>query len=253
MAKRKAEGVEKPRSRDKRSKYTRALVHELKTPLTSILASSELLESEIKDEIPASLVKNIRRAALNLELRIGELLELARGETGLLKINKIPLDLGGLIREILSEAGPVAAQKNLLLISDIPALPLVYGDKTRLRQVIHHLLSNAVKFTNKGTIAVSARSDDANFVMVQIKDTGRGIEKDQMDNLFDPYRSKIRAGEEIGGIGMDWRSVKSMLICTEAGFGRKVSPARVPHSIFQCRFIKGKMKMNQLGSRPRWL
>jgi PAS domain S-box-containing protein len=187
---------------DKRSKYTRALVHELKTPLTSILASSELLESEIKDEIQASLVKNIRRAALNLEQRIGELLELARGETGLLKINKIPLDLGGLIREVLSETGPVAAQKNLLLISDIPALPLVYGDKTRLRQVMHNLLSNAVKFTGKGTIVVSARSDEANFVMVQIKDTGRGIDKDQMDNLFDPYRSKIRAGEEMGGIGM---------------------------------------------------
>ena len=149
---------------DKRSKYTRALVHELKTPLTSILASSELLESEIRDEVHAALVKNIRRASLNLEQRISELLELARGEIGLLKINPMPLDLTGLLREILSETAPVAEAKNLLLISDISQLPLVFADRNRLRQVVNNLLTNAIKFTNKGTIAVVASSGEANFV-----------------------------------------------------------------------------------------
>ena len=177
-------------------------MHELKTPLTSILASSELLESEIRNEVHASLVKNIRRASLNLEQRISELLELARGEIGLLKINPMPLDLTGLLREILSETAPVAEAKNLLLISDISHLPLVFGDRNRLRQVVNNLLTNAIKFTDKGTIALIARSDEANFVMVQVKDTGRGIEKDEMDNLFDPYRRKIKTGEEMSGLGV---------------------------------------------------
>jgi signal transduction histidine kinase len=187
---------------DKRSKYTRALVHELRTPLTSILASSELLESEINDSILSALVKNIRRASLNLEQRINELIELARGEIGMLKINPMPLDMSELIREIVSEMTPVASGKGLAMVSEIPDLPLVQGERSRLRQVMTNLLSNAIKFTNKGTVTVRASKYGSDLILVQVQDTGRGIDKEQMEDLFDPYRRKTNTGWEMGGLGI---------------------------------------------------
>ncbi|MBN1191090.1 MAG: PAS domain S-box protein [Dehalococcoidales bacterium] len=187
---------------DKRSRYTRALVHELRTPLTAILASTELLEPEISEKIPLALVKNIQRASLNLEQRINELIELARGEIGMLKINAMPLDMSELIREVVSEMTPVASSKGLVMISTIPALPLVMGDRSRLRQVITNLLGNAVKFTARGTIEVIASHYSLEFVLVQVKDTGRGIRPEEMENLFDPYRRKLPEGQELSGLGL---------------------------------------------------
>jgi signal transduction histidine kinase len=177
-------------------------VHELRTPLTSILASGELLEAEIKDSILLALVRNIRRASLNLEQRINELIELARGEIGMLKINARPLDMEQLLRDIISEMSPIATAKGLLLVSEIGNLPLVMGDRSRLRQVMSNLLSNAIKFTLKGVVSVTAASEGSERVLVQVKDTGKGIDKEQIEDLFDPYRRKVNAGQELGGLGI---------------------------------------------------
>jgi PAS domain S-box-containing protein len=187
---------------EKRAKYTRMLVHELNTPLTSILASGELLETEVADETLVALVKNIRRSSYNLKQRIDELIELARGETGILKIKALPLDLGQLLQEVLSEMSLVASGKGLMLISEIGELPLVNGDRDRLRQVMINLLSNAIKFTGKGVVAVRARYEGGETVLVEVQDTGRGIDKDQMEDLFDPYLRKVPEGQAFGGLGI---------------------------------------------------
>jgi PAS domain S-box-containing protein len=186
----------------KRSKYTRALVHELNTPLTSILASGELLESEIHDPILMALVKNIRLASYNLKQRIDELIELARGETGILKINVMPVDLTSLWREIESEMRPLAAKKGLALKVEQGAnLPLVMADRVRLKQVLVNLISNAVKFTAVGRIDVIVELK-AEFVEVSVRDTGRGISSQELENLFDPYRRKVNEGQQLGGLGI---------------------------------------------------
>ena len=82
----------------RRVEFTRTLAHELKTPLTSVLASSDLLVSEVSDETISSLAKNIRQGAHNLNDRIDELLDLARGEVGMLKLRTEPIDLLRLLR-----------------------------------------------------------------------------------------------------------------------------------------------------------
>jgi PAS domain S-box-containing protein len=187
---------------DKRSKYVRSLVHELRTPLTAILASSELLEMEIQDKILQALVKNIRRASLNLELRINELIELARGEIGLLKINPMPLDMSELIREMVSEMTPVASARGLVMTASIPDLPLSMGDRSRLRQVMTNLLSNAIKFTSKGSIQVTAGKYNSESIIVSVKDTGRGIPPDELEQVFDPYRRKSNEGQGLSGLGI---------------------------------------------------
>jgi two-component system, OmpR family, aerobic respiration control sensor histidine kinase ArcB len=187
---------------ENRSKYTRALVHELKTPLTAILSSSELLEAEIQDKILLALIKNVRSASLTLEHRTNELIELACGEIGILNVEYELLDLAKLTREIAEEIKPLISEKGLALITEISDELIVKGDLKRLSQVIANLLRNAVKYTNHGKIIIRAASNDSDMILVQITDTGCGIEKKQMEHLFDPYRRPAQGGLNYSGLGM---------------------------------------------------
>jgi PAS domain S-box-containing protein len=188
---------------DKRSKYTRALVYELKNPLTEILVSSELLDSLVQEGTQKALVRNMRRASSNLENRINELMELEKGETGKLKINLMPVDLSQLIDQIAREIFPAALNKGLTLEFNIDAsLPVIQGDWVRLSQVINNLLTNAVKYTSTGKIVLTARNYDAENVLFEIKDTGKGLDRDQMEYIFDPYRRKPAGGMQFSGIGI---------------------------------------------------
>jgi len=133
---------------EKRSGYTRALVHELKTPLTAIVASSELLMAETNVEPLASLAANIHHGASNLNERIDELLDIARGEVGLLELNKKPMDVGMVLGRMVAEMNPLASSKGLSLVVEGPARLPAVADEARVRQVILNLLGNAIKYTN---------------------------------------------------------------------------------------------------------
>ncbi len=115
-------------------------MHELKTPLTSIIATVDLLQEQVKDPLQTRMVQNILRSSVNLEQRVNELFELARGELGLIKIEPVPLDMGRLIIEIAAEITPVAQEKGLKLRTEIPAAALTVGRQKPLRQVLINLL-----------------------------------------------------------------------------------------------------------------
>jgi len=186
----------------KRSQYSRSLVHELKTPLTSIVASVDLLESLIKDPVPLKLLGIIQRSSDNLANRVNELFELARGEVGLLKIDAAEMDLCVLIEEVVTEMNPIASQKGLKLSGDCLHDIKLTGDKNRLRQVLSNLISNAIKFTEKGEIQVYMTVTPEKYVLVQVKDSGQGIVQAEMENLFDPYRRRASGQQSTHGLGI---------------------------------------------------
>jgi PAS domain S-box-containing protein len=187
---------------DNRSKYTRAMVHELKTPLTAILSSGEILESEIDNPVLLPVVKNIRKASLNLEYRANELIDLACGEIGILTVETEPMDVGRLIKSVSRETAGVIKDKDLDLKLEIAEIPLIKGDDKRLKAVFANLLDNAVKYTKRGVITIRAKDFDAENLLIQVQDTGCGMENSQIDNLFDPYRRKSTEGQKYGGIGV---------------------------------------------------
>jgi PAS domain S-box-containing protein len=188
---------------ERRVFFTRALVHELKTPLTPVLASSELLASELKEEPYLSLAKNIHNGAVNLNNRISELLDLARMEIGTLQINLRSVDASALLLAIADEMKPaVAGNRQTLEVSVPPSLPLVWADEERLRQVVLNLMINASKFTPEGgTITLRARPQDNNLV-VEVADTGMGIPDDEQKQLFKPYHSRVDDREHLSGLGL---------------------------------------------------
>jgi len=187
----------------KRVEFTRALAHELKTPLTPLMASSELLVNELREEPLLSLAKNINRSASNLNNRIDELLDLARGEIGMLQLKLEPVDLGRLLREVADDMSPMASSQGQSLILELPSsLPLARGDEGRLRQVVLNLLSNASKFTPEGgRIVLRARKDDASFV-VEVQDTGYGMTAEEQQRLFEPYHRLESDREHLSGLGL---------------------------------------------------
>ena len=154
---------------DNRSKYVRAIVHELKTPLTAIISSSDLLREQVHDKTLSAVVGNIWRGSLNLERRINELIELARGEIGMLKIDPKPIDISQLIQDVVSELTPIASGKGLSMIFEMQKLPLVQGDSNRLRQVMINLLGNAIKFTDKGKIVITVSNFESQSALVKFR------------------------------------------------------------------------------------
>ncbi len=134
----------------RRVEFTRALAHELKTPLTPMLISSQVLASELKEEPLLSLARNISRGASNLNSRIDELLDLAKGEIGMLQLKVEPLDASQLLREVAEYVSPVASSRGQSLILELPdSLPLVKADKVRLRQIVLNLLNNALNLHSR--------------------------------------------------------------------------------------------------------
>jgi len=188
---------------NRRIEFTRMLAHELKTPLTPVLASSDSLLAELQDERLLSLARNISRGAQNLNRRIDELLDLAKGEVGILELNCEPMDLLQLLREAAENMAPLVMSKGLSLRLKLPSfLPPVRADVSRVQQVAMNLLSNAVKFTPKnGVIKLKARESNS-FAIVEVEDTGPGISRDEQSRVFEPYQRNLRDKGRLSGLGL---------------------------------------------------
>ena len=196
----------------RRVEFTRALVHELKTPLTPIMSSSDLLVSGLKEEPWLSVAQNIQRGAINLNKRIGELLDLARGEIGMLRLNPKRVDVLKLLRLTGSEMSVVASSNGQILKVELPpSLPRPWADEDRLRQIIQNLLVNATKFTPEGgTITLRAREQNGSLI-VEVQDTGYGIPEEEQRRLFRPYHRQIGDREHLSGLGLGLALCKNLV------------------------------------------
>ncbi|MBN1190556.1 MAG: GAF domain-containing protein [Dehalococcoidales bacterium] len=187
----------------KRADFFRALVHELKTPLTPIVVSSETMLDFIQEETLKNLVRNVYNGAVRLNSRVDELLDISRGELGMLRVNLEPVDPLPLLEEVVRYIQPQLDNKRQSLVLEIPStLPTVLGDESRLRQVLLNLLGNSMKFTPEDgqiTVTTSVRRND---LVVSVRDTGKGIDKSEQDKLFIPYNQIGGDKETFSGLGL---------------------------------------------------
>jgi len=186
----------------RRLEFMRAVAHELKTPLTPILASIETLTDELQDERSLRLARNIAQGASGLDKRVDELLDLSRGEVGMLQLRLESTDLRPMLRAMADNMTPLALSNGLSLIAHLPPnLPKVRADVSRLEQVLTNLMNNASKFTPRGgKVTLSAR-DNGTTIVIEVKDTGPGMSERQKKHLFEPYR-RPEAGVRVRPYGM---------------------------------------------------
>ncbi len=192
--------------RGERLQFINALAHELKTPLTSIVASGGLLLEELKkggQSQEVRLTENILSATKKLEARLSELLDMAKIENLGFKLNLETLDMRPLLHNIANELLPVAAEKHQALTLDIlTSVPMVNADKQRLEQVLFNLLTNAIKFSGEGSKIQLALRKEGNEVVVEVKDNGPGISMEEQTRLFTPYYRIEADRQRFPGLGL---------------------------------------------------
>jgi len=179
--------------------------HELRTPLNAILGFAELLETDLGDTAQAVQVEHIRIAGRHLLSLIDEVLDIARIESGDLKLRLEPQHLDTLAQEAAELLRPLADRQNIALhLTPGLAGIVVLADRQRLRQVFINLLSNAVKYNRPGgRVEIDLRSGE-DQVWVAVRDTGVGIRPDLLPRLFAPFDrlEAERAGVEGTGLGL---------------------------------------------------
>jgi len=183
--------------------FTRMLIHELKTPLTSLTATSQLLLEETKNTRLEKLAKFVLNGANGLNSRIDELNDVIRGEIGMLKLDAGKVNINGFITSIVDETRALAGQYGILIETELEKLPQVNADITRLRQIMLNLINNACLYAAEGgkiTIRDSRWSNSA--AVIEVQDYGRGIPQEEQRHLFKPLYMIHNQPERRGGLGI---------------------------------------------------
>ena len=196
--------------------------HELKTPLASIMAYTEMLaDGEVEDEETRNeFYSIIQNQAQRLNRLIEDILNISRIESGLIKVSKEPVSVVLLIRQAVQAIGAYAAEKNITIDNQTSVvIGQVCADKDMISQVIINLLSNAVKYTPKGgSVTVNSEVDDARQVVsVTITDTGVGIPAEDVEHIFDKFFRVKENNKYAKGTGLGLNLVKEIIESVHQG------------------------------------
>jgi signal transduction histidine kinase len=214
-------------------RFIDTLSHELKTPLTSIIAAAGLLEEELQnaaDKSHLKLIQTIIRNSNSLETRLAELLEIVKTGTGKLQLQFEPVDMKSLILGTCMQISPLVRNKEQTLKTEMPeTLPIMQGDGPRLEQVLLNLMNNATKFTPDGGKIVVRAQRQENGIQVEVEDDGIGIAKEQQSRLFKPYSRLNADRQRHPGLGLGLALSKQVIelhsgriwVESDAGAGAK--------------------------------
>jgi two-component system OmpR family sensor kinase len=204
-------------SRQTQRDFVANVSHELKTPLTSIQGFSQAILDGTADDEPNRYraVEIISGEANRMSRLVDELLDLARIESGQIKMMREPVDLAKVLETCVEKFALQAKESNVELELDTPALPLLTGDTDRLAQVFTNLLDNALKHTPpSGRVTIKAqelkekpkeKAEKASMVEITVTDTGSGIPPEDLKHIFERFYQvdKSRAGKDRGiGLGL---------------------------------------------------
>jgi len=177
-----------------KSEFLANMSHELRTPLNAIIGYSELIQDEMQDENQAQHITDlgkIHSSGNHLLTLINNILDLSKVEADKMTINTETIDVRTLINEVIDTVKPAAANNNNQLIVKFgDTVKFLNTDPIKLHQSLLNLVSNAIKFTQGGTITVQAQWLDEKseeIIDIRVQDTGIGIKSEDVDNLFSPF------------------------------------------------------------------
>ncbi len=192
-----------------KSQFLANMSHEIRTPLNVIIGIGHLLGNAQLDAKSNELLAVMRTSAEGLRTLVNELLDFAKIESGKLELEAEPFDLRIVLNDVMRMMELTASQKRLTLDLDYdPALPATFiGDAHRLRQVVLNLVSNAIKFTQAGSVRLRATgvasAGDTRGVDIEVADTGIGISQEKLNTVFDKFtQADPSTTRQFGGTGL---------------------------------------------------
>lgn len=189
-----------------KTNFIATVSHELKTPVSAIKLSLQLLENEktgTLNQEQTELIKSCEEDANNLLKIISELLNLAQVETGNIQLNIIPVDLKDVLKFAINTSKSAANQKNIVFEIDLPLdLPKIIADKEKTAWVITNIISNAIRYSDYNTKISITASTMEKQVKLCIRDFGRGIESQYINRVFDRYFTVPGTKKEGSGLGL---------------------------------------------------
>jgi two-component system, sensor histidine kinase and response regulator len=202
-----------------KSQFVSTVSHEIRTPLSGIIGMAELLSEKLKSSEHHHLVEYILDASHDLLSILNDLLDFSKIEAGKMRLEFLAFSPRKLLEEVMRILEPSAERKNLIINSEVDSdIPdQIIGDPTRVKQVLLNLGSNAVKFTASGGINLSLKNEPPDLIKFEVQDTGIGISKEHIKNLFQPFKqADERVSRQYGGTGLGL-SISAALIKLMSG------------------------------------
>ncbi|MHC1749608.1 MAG: ATP-binding protein [Cellulosilyticaceae bacterium] len=199
-----------------RKEFVANVSHELRTPLTTVKSYTEtLLDGAIDDrEVAISFLQVMEKEADRMTMLVKDLLELSKIDNKQIQLNAAVIDLRGLIEDTIAAQRILADKKGheLVFLSAQDEAYEIMGDSSRIRQILHNIISNAIKYSvDPGSITIRLLKDEA-FVCVKVEDTGIGIPKEDLDRIFERfYRVDKARSRKMGGTGLGLAIAKEMI------------------------------------------
>eukprot|EP01038_Epipyxis_sp_PR26KG_P004008 gene4008-5735_t len=212
--------IEAEKSSKAKSEFISHVSHEIRTPLNAILGFAELMKDKELQNTSLKYLDHILQSGNNLLSMVNELLDYSKIEAGHLQLRNVETNLCELLKDCANMFQQTARQKNLEFESQcqagFPELCLI--DALRVRQIIYNLLGNAIKFTAQGKVAIALSyafdQDVTNkiSVFIRVSDTGKGIEEDQQELIFDAFKQhEGQDTQKYGGSGLGLAITKKIV------------------------------------------
>ena len=232
-----------------KSSFLANMSHELRTPLSAVIGYSEMLEEEAEELGQDGLLKDLGKIKSNAKHLLGlinDVLDLSKVEAEKMDTYAEDIDVEAFVRDAAGTVGALVAKKGNRLVLDLGAnLGAARSDATKLRQCLFNLLSNAAKFTEAGTITLSARREDdagGDRLVLAVQDTGIGMSPEQIARLFQRFvQADGSTTRKYGGTGLGLALTKAfaqllggeVAVASEIGHGTRftlIVPAVLPES-----------------------
>ncbi len=208
--------MEKAQSANKaKSDFLAKMSHELRTPLNAIIGYSEMLIEEAEDDgldMYGEDLSKINSSGEHLLTLINDILDLSKIEAGKMELHIEEFKLSDILKQIEATAKPlVEKNKNKFVIDDKTKGLSLTNDQTKLRQILFNMLSNAAKFTKNGKITLSVETVNKVNIKFDISDTGIGMNKEQLENVFEEFtQAESSTSKDYGGTGLGLPISKKM-------------------------------------------